>query len=148
MDYTAVGDTTNIAARLQQTADRGRVLVSEATHRLVEGYFHTRSLGGLELKGKAEPVRAWEIIAARQPRTRLDVGLERGLTPYVGRERELRSLFESFEKAKAGHGQVVFVVGEAGIGCGSGSWGGRCPSLADYVIGTGATRGATAAGQC
>ena len=116
MDYTAVGDTTNIAARLQQTADRGRVLVSEATHRLVEGYFHTRSLGELELKGKAEPVRAWEIIAARQPRTRLDVGLERGLTPYVGRERELRSLFESFEKAKAGHGQVVFVVGEAGIG--------------------------------
>jgi len=116
MDYTAVGDTTNIAARLQQTADRGRVLVSEATHRLVEGYFHTRALGELVLKGKAEPARAWEVIAARQARTRLDIEAERGLTPYVGRERELRLLFECFEKAKAGHGQVVFIVGEPGIG--------------------------------
>jgi len=116
MDYTAVGDTTNIAARLQQTADRGRVLVSEATHRLVEGYFHTRALGELVLKGKAEPARAWEVIAARQARTRLDIEAERGLTPYVGRERELRLLSESFEKAKAGHGQVVFIVGEPGIG--------------------------------
>ena len=116
MDYTAVGDTTNIAARLQQHADRGRVLIAEATHRLVEGYFHTRALGDLQLKGKAEPIRAWEVIAARQPRTRLDVGVERGLTPYVGRERELRVLFDAFEQAKAGHGQVVFIVGEAGIG--------------------------------
>jgi class 3 adenylate cyclase/tetratricopeptide (TPR) repeat protein len=116
MDYTAVGDTTNIAARLQQAAGGGRVIVSEAMHRLVEGYFHTRALGELQLKGKAEAVRAWEIIAARQPRTRLDVEAERGLTPYVGRERELRQLFECFEQAKAGHGHVVFVVGEAGIG--------------------------------
>ena len=116
MDYTAVGDTTNIAARLQQAADRGRVLVSEATHRLVEGYFHTRALGELQLKGKAEPVRAWEVIAARQARTRLDIEAERGLTPYVGRERELQLLFESFEKVKAGHGQIVFIVGEPGIG--------------------------------
>ena len=116
MDYTAVGDTTNIAARLQQAAERGRILVSEATHRLVGGYFHTRALGELVLKGKAEPVGAWEVIAARQARTRLDIEAERGLTPYVGRERELRLLFESFEKAKAGHGQVVFIVGEPGIG--------------------------------
>ena len=116
MDYTAVGDTTNIAARLQQAADRGRILISEATHRLVEGYFHTRALGALQLKGKAEPVRGWEVIAARQARGRLDVEAERGLTPYVGRDRELRQLFEAFEKAKAGHGQVVFVVGEPGIG--------------------------------
>ncbi len=116
MDYTAVGDTTNIAARLQQAADRGRILVSEATHRLVEGYFHTRSLGGLVLKGKAEPVVGWEIIGARTARTRLDVVAERGLTPYVGREREMRVLFECFEKAQAGQGQVVFIVGEPGIG--------------------------------
>jgi len=116
MDYTAVGDTTNISARLQQAADPGRIVVSEATHRLVEGYFFTRPLGALVLKGKSEPVSAWEVIAARTARTRLDVVAERGLTPYVGRERELRVLFECFEKAKTGHGQVVFIVGEPGIG--------------------------------
>jgi predicted ATPase len=91
-------------------------VVSEATHRLIKGYFHTRPLGQLALKGKAEPVPAWEVIVARQARTRLDVGVERGLTPYVGRERELGTLFECFEKAKDGQGQVVFVIGEPGIG--------------------------------
>jgi predicted ATPase len=116
MDYTAVGDTTNVAARLQQVADRGRIVVSEATHRLIEGYFYTRPLGELTLKGRGEPVQSWEVISAREARTRLDVEAERGLTPYVGRERELAILTECFEKARAGHGQVVFVVGEAGIG--------------------------------
>src|SRR5262245_39722359 len=116
MDYTAIGDTTNISARLQQAADRGRILVSEATHRLIEGYFHTRALGDLVLKGKTEPVAAWEIIGARTARTRLDVVAERGLTPYVGREREMRALFECFERARAGQGQVLFIVGEPGIG--------------------------------
>jgi class 3 adenylate cyclase/tetratricopeptide (TPR) repeat protein len=116
MDYTAVGDTTNVAARLQQAVDPGRILASEATHRLVEGYFHTRPLGDLTLKGKAEPVQAWEVIGARGDRTRLEVEAERGLTPYVGRERELRQLAECFARAKAGQGQVVFVSGEPGIG--------------------------------
>jgi class 3 adenylate cyclase/tetratricopeptide (TPR) repeat protein len=116
MDYTALGDTTNVAARLQQAAERGRILISEATHRLVEGYFHLRPLGHLALKGKVEPVRAWEAISARAVRTRLEVEAERGLTPYVGRERELRLLQDCFERARAGHGQVVFVVGEPGIG--------------------------------
>ncbi len=116
MDYTAVGDTTNVAARLQQVADRGQIIVSEATHRLVEDYFHTRFLGERALKGKAEPVGVWEVLSARQARTRLEVTAERGLTPYVGRERELRTLTELFDQAKAGAGQVVFLVGEAGIG--------------------------------
>jgi class 3 adenylate cyclase/tetratricopeptide (TPR) repeat protein len=116
MDYTAVGDTTNVAARLQAAADPGRIVISEATHRLVGGYFYTRSLGEFPLKGKAEPVRAWEAISARVARTRLEVGAEGGLTPFVGRDRELQLLFECFEKAKAGHGQVVFIVGEPGIG--------------------------------
>jgi len=116
MDYTAIGDTTNVAARLQQAADPGRVMISEVTHRLVSGYFHTRSVGELALKGKAEPVRGWEVISARVARTRLEVEAERGLTPFVGRERELRFLSECFEKVKTGHGQVVFIVGEPGIG--------------------------------
>ncbi len=116
MDYTAIGDTTNVAARLQQSADRGHVVISDVTHHLVSGYFHTRPLGGLFLKGKTEPVQAWDVVSARVARTRLEVGAERGLTPFVGREPELRILADCFEKAKGGHGQVVFVVGEAGIG--------------------------------
>jgi len=116
MDYTAVGDTTNVAARMQQVADPGRILVSEATHRLISGYFHARPLGALTLKGKAEPVPAWEIISARADRARIDVSEERGLTGYVGREHELAVLRECFERAKSGRGQVVFVVGEPGIG--------------------------------
>lgn len=116
MDYTAVGDTTNVANRLQQAADPGRVLISETTHRLVGGYFHARPLGGLSVKGKAEPVAAWDVIGAREARTRLEVEADRGLTPFVDREHELRLLFEGFEKARAGRGQVVFLVGEPGIG--------------------------------
>jgi tetratricopeptide (TPR) repeat protein len=116
MDYTAVGDTTNVAARLQQASEPGRVTISEATHRLVRGYFETRPLGDMHLKGKAEPVAAWEAVAAREARTRLDVEAEHGLTPLVGRERELGQLLDAFARARSGEGQVVFVVGEPGIG--------------------------------
>src|SRR5207245_4144401 len=63
MDYTAVGDTTNVAARLLQAAERGRVLIAEATRRLTEGYFSTRAIGELRVKGKAEPLLAFEVIA-------------------------------------------------------------------------------------
>jgi hypothetical protein len=84
MDYTAVGDTTNVAARLQQAAEPGQVTISDATHRLVRGYFETRSRGDLHLKGKAEPVAAWEVVAAHETRTRLEVEVDRGLTPFVG----------------------------------------------------------------
>jgi tetratricopeptide (TPR) repeat protein len=116
MDYTAVGDTTNVAARLQQAGEPGRVTISEATHRLVRGYFETRPLGELHLKGKAESIVAWEVVAAHETRTRLEVEADRGLTPFVGRERELGSLVDAFERAREGQGQVVFLVGEAGIG--------------------------------
>ena len=116
MDYTAVGDATNVAARMQQVGEPGRVTISEATHRLVRGYFETRSLGELPIKGKAEPIAAWEVVAARETRTRLEVAADRGLTPFVGRERELRVLLEAFERARGGHGQVAFLVAEAGMG--------------------------------
>jgi class 3 adenylate cyclase len=116
MDYTAVGDTTNVAYRLQQIADPGRIVISEAIHRLVEGYFHMRSVGALPVKGKAEPVVAWEVVGAREARTRLEVEADRGLTPFVDREHELHLLFETFEKARTGRGQVVFLVGDPGIG--------------------------------
>src|SRR5438034_4377683 len=87
MDYTAVGDTTNMAARLQQNARPGSVVVSEATHRAVSGFFETLDLGQLSVKGHA-PVQAYEIVRPRGRRSRLDVAAERGLTPLVGRARD------------------------------------------------------------
>ncbi|HET7874340.1 MAG TPA: adenylate/guanylate cyclase domain-containing protein [Methylomirabilota bacterium] len=114
MDYTAVGDTTNLAARMQQIARPGSVVVSEATHRLVSGFFETLDLGEVPVKGHS-PVRAWEVIRPRLRRAR-DAAVERGLTPLVGRSREVEILLERFAEAKAGHGQVVFISGDAGIG--------------------------------
>jgi hypothetical protein len=115
MDYTAVGDTTNLAARMQQIARPGSVLVSDATHRLVSGFFDTLDLGEVPVKGHT-PVRAFEVLRARGRRARLDVAVERGLTPLVGRDRELATLRELFHQVKSGRGQVVSLVGEAGIG--------------------------------
>ena len=115
MDYTAVGDTTNIAFRLQQSANPGSVLVSEATDRLVAGYFETRDMGELVVKGHA-PIRAFEVVRARGRKAPLDVAVERGLTPLVGRERELAILQDLFDKVKRAQGQVACLAGEAGIG--------------------------------
>ena len=80
------------------------------------GYCTTQPLGALALKGKAEPVPTWEVLAVDETRTRLEVAAELGLTPFTGRERELRLLHECFAQAQDGHGQVVFLVGEAGLG--------------------------------
>src|SRR5689334_17011278 len=115
MDYTAVGDTTNLAARMQQTARPGTVVVSEATHRAIEGFFETVDLGRVDVKGH-EPVRAWQVVRARGARSRIAVGRERGLTPFVGRDRELETLLARAADVEAGRGQVVFIVGDAGIG--------------------------------
>jgi class 3 adenylate cyclase/tetratricopeptide (TPR) repeat protein len=115
MDYTAVGDTTNVAARMQQAARPGSVLVSESTLRAIGGFFETLDLGEQAVKGHA-PVRAHEVLRPRGRRSRLDAAIERGLTPLVGRARELDILRERFREAQSGRGQVVFVAGEAGIG--------------------------------
>ena len=115
MDYTAVGDTTNVAARLQQAARPGSVLVSDSTVRAIGGFFETLDLGEQAVKGRA-PVRAYEVVRPRGRRSRLDAAIERGLTPLVGRARELDILRERFRETRSGRGQVVFVAGEAGIG--------------------------------
>ena len=116
MDYTAVGNTTNLAARLQQVAEQGQIVVSESTHLTIEGYCHTNFLGDYSIKGIREPVPAWEVLSGRGARTRLEIEAERGLTPFVGRERELMLLQEGYEKARSEQGQMVFIVGEPGIG--------------------------------
>ena len=115
MDYTAVGDTTNLAARLQQAARPGSMVISEVTHRLVVGFFETLDLGEVAVKGRA-PARAFEVLRPRGRRARLDVAIERGLTPLVGRERELTTLPDRFHEVKDGRGQVAFIAGDAGIG--------------------------------
>src|SRR5262249_59675525 len=115
MDYTAVGDTTNLAARLQQMAQPGSVVVSAVTHQHIAGFFETHDLGEMPVKGRA-PVRAFEVLRPRGRRTRFDVAAGRGSTPLVGREQELATLRERFREVKAGRGQVVGIGGEAGMG--------------------------------
>lgn len=116
MDYTAVGDTTNLASRLQQLAQPGTVVISDATSRLVQGFFDTRDLGLHQVKGHPEPVHVVEVVQSRGRRTRLEVAAESGLMPHTGRARDLATLLERFQQTKAGQGQVVFLVGEAGVG--------------------------------
>src|SRR6266705_3122944 len=113
--FTEGFDTSNLAARLQQNARPGSVVISDATHRLVAGFFETLDLGEMPVRGRA-PARAFEVLRPRGRRARLDVAIERGLTPLIGRERELATLLDRFGEVKAGRGQVVFIAGEAGIG--------------------------------
>ncbi len=116
MDYTAVGDTTNVAARLLQAAAPDQVLVSAATQRLVAGYFVTSPVGDLPLKGKSDPIGAFTIDHALDERHRLQIAAEHGLTPHVGRSRELSVLSERFDDVCHGRGAVVLISGESGIG--------------------------------
>jgi class 3 adenylate cyclase/tetratricopeptide (TPR) repeat protein len=116
MDYTAVGDTTNVAARLQSLAEPWTILVAEPTHRLVEGYVRSEAQGPVQVRGRSQPVPVYKIIRRRQGRSRLEVSIDRGLTPLVGREREITLLHDCLTRTKAGRGQVVGIVGEPGIG--------------------------------
>ncbi|HUF93737.1 MAG TPA: adenylate/guanylate cyclase domain-containing protein [Candidatus Limnocylindria bacterium] len=116
MDYTAQGETVNLAARLQQAAPPGGTRLSEATTRLVDGYFLIEATGELTLKGLAEPVPAFTVTGQRSGRARFDLAVERGLTAFVGRQRELLFLRDAFDKARRGRGNVVSVVGAAGMG--------------------------------
>jgi predicted ATPase/class 3 adenylate cyclase len=116
MDYTAVGQTTHLAARMEQTAQPGSILLTAETLRLAEGYVQVRSLGTVHVRGLAEPVEAFEATGAGPVRTRLQAAAARGLTRFVGRDAELEHLRQALERARAGHGQVAAVVGEPGVG--------------------------------
>ena len=116
MDYTAVGDTTNLAARMQQLAMPGTIWLTEQTHKLIDGYFDVADLGHVAVKGKTERIHAYQVVGEREIRSRIDVSREQGFTSFVGRGRELEILRDSLERAKDGHGQVMSIMGEAGLG--------------------------------
>ena len=116
MDYTAVGQTTHLAARMEQMAKPGSTLVSGDTLRLAEGYVQVRPLGAMSVKGLAAPTPVYELTGTVPTRSRLQASAARGLTRFVGREGELQQLAQALEHAAAGHGQAVAVVGEAGLG--------------------------------
>src|SRR5437899_3276888 len=116
MDYTAVGDTTNLAARFLGLAKPGQIVVSRRTQHLRDGFFVFEDLGEFQVKGKTEPVRAYALISEIHGRTRLEVSKERGLTPLVGRDRELASLAEIHRRAAGGQGAIALLVGEPGVG--------------------------------
>src|SRR2546426_3128346 len=116
MDYTAVGDTTNLAARLLGLAKPGQIVVSRRTQHLRDGFFVFEDLGEFQVKGKAEPVRAYAVMSEITGRTRLEVSRERGLTPLVGREREISSLTGIYSRAARGQGAIALLAGEPGVG--------------------------------
>ena len=115
-DYVPVGHSTNLAARMEQMATPGSILITEYTRKLVEGYFELKALGAAEIKGVEEPLTVYEVLGAGPLRTKLQVAMRRGLTRFVGRQSEMDQLQRALEHAKAGHGQIVGVMGEPGLG--------------------------------
>jgi class 3 adenylate cyclase/tetratricopeptide (TPR) repeat protein len=116
MDYTAVGQTTHLAARMEQMATPGTVLTTAETFKLVEGWVETRSLGPMPVKGLEAPLEVYEVAGAGAARSRLQASARRGLSRFVGRAPELDQVREAIARAAAGRGQVVAVVGEPGVG--------------------------------
>ena len=116
VEFKAVGDTVNLASRVESLAVPGGTYVTEETFRLAEGLFRFEALGQKKVKGKEEPVDIYRVIAPSTRRTRFDVSAERGLTPFVGRERELELILDGFQRAKTGRGQAFSVMAEAGVG--------------------------------
>ncbi len=111
-----VGETPNLAARLQELAEPNTVLIGASTHRLVEGLFDCDGLGAQDLKGFSRAVNAFRVRAEANAASRFEAAAQRGLTPLIGRESEIGLLMHRWELAKGGEGQVVLLSGEAGIG--------------------------------
>ncbi len=116
MDYTAVGDTTNLAARLLGLAKPGQIVVSQRTQHLRDGFFVFEDLGEFQVKGKTDPVRVYALVREIQGRTRLEVSKERGLTALVGRDAEIQRLRQIYQRAAGGDGAIVLLAGDPGVG--------------------------------
>ncbi|MEJ2136583.1 MAG: adenylate/guanylate cyclase domain-containing protein, partial [Desulfofustis sp.] len=116
MDYNAVGETTHLAARMEQMAVPGSILITSSTLTLAEGFVQVSPLGPLAVKGIEEPLEVFEVTGAGTPRSRIEAAVSRGLTRFVGREIELQSVNQALEKAREGRGQVVALVGDPGVG--------------------------------
>jgi hypothetical protein len=115
-DYVPVGHSTNLAARMEQMATPGSILITEYTKKLTEGFFDLKALGAAEIKGVEAPLNVYEVIGVGPLRTRLQVAVRRGLTRFVGRHSELEQLQRALAQAKGGQGQIVGVMGEPGLG--------------------------------
>jgi class 3 adenylate cyclase len=115
-EQLALGETPNVAARIQGLAAPNTIAVSEETYRLVEGYFTCESLGEHTLRGVAQPLKVYRVLEASGVYSRLDVAQTRGLTPLVGREQEVSILLERWNQVKDGQGHVIILTGDAGIG--------------------------------
>ncbi|MBI3796864.1 MAG: AAA family ATPase [Deltaproteobacteria bacterium] len=115
-EYTPIGHSTGLAARMEGLAKAGSIVVSEHTHKLTAGYFTFKALGAAHVKGVSEPLNIYEVLGVGPLRTRLQVATRRGLVRFVGRQGELAQMKKALEQATAGHGQIVGVMGEPGVG--------------------------------
>jgi class 3 adenylate cyclase/tetratricopeptide (TPR) repeat protein len=116
MDYTAVGQTTHLAARMEQMAPPGSVFLTRSTQKLAEGHVRVRLIGSLPVKGLVQPMEVYELIGATVVPSRFQAVAARGLTRFVGRDRELDILSRALEQTRSGHGQLVAFVGEPSVG--------------------------------
>jgi class 3 adenylate cyclase/predicted ATPase len=115
-EYTPIGHSTSLASRMQSLAPTGSIAVTETTQKLCAGYFNFKALGPTRVKGVSEPVNVFEVTGLGPLRTRLQRAVGRGLTKFVGRQREIDAMKHAAEQARAGHGQIVAAMAEAGTG--------------------------------
>jgi class 3 adenylate cyclase/tetratricopeptide (TPR) repeat protein len=115
-EYTPIGHSTSLAARLETLATPGAIVISDSTRRFVEGYFQLKDLGRTAVKGVSEPVELFEVTGLGPLRTRLQVAARRGLTRFIGRDTEMAQMCHAFDLTRQGHGQIVAAMGETGVG--------------------------------